>query len=93
MPPQLAKAEAAAERKKHDKTVQTPMPPAHAKTPDGKDDHPDSTGSGVVIDEKGDILTNLHVIYSTDRWVVTFCRRQQVGRRHGQSSSRKTIWR
>jgi len=30
------------------------------KTPDGKaaDEHPDSTGSGVVIDEKGDILTN-----------------------------------
>ncbi|HVW74293.1 MAG TPA: trypsin-like peptidase domain-containing protein [Rhizomicrobium sp.] len=44
------------------------------KTPDGKEDeeHPDSTGSGVVIDEKGDILTNLHVVSSTDRWVVTF---------------------
>jgi serine protease DegQ len=26
----------------------------------------------VVIDDKGDILTNLHVIRSTDRWVVTF---------------------
>ena len=48
-------------------------PSARTKTPDGKDDdHPDSTGSGVVIDEKGDILTNLHVIHSTDRWVVTF---------------------
>lgn len=33
---------------------------------------PDSTGSGVVIDEKGDILTNLHVIRSTDRWEITF---------------------
>jgi S1-C subfamily serine protease len=44
------------------------------KTPDGKtdDEHPDSTGSGVVIDETGAILTNLHVISSTDRWVVTF---------------------
>ena len=44
------------------------------KTPDGKSDeeHPDSTGSGVVIDEKGDILTNLHVVSSTDRWVITF---------------------
>lgn len=44
------------------------------KTPDGKEDEerPDSTGSGVVIDEKGAILTNLHVISSTDRWVVTF---------------------
>ena len=27
----------------------------------------------MVIDDKGDILTNLHVIHSTDRWVVTFC--------------------
>jgi serine protease DegQ len=26
----------------------------------------------VVIDDKGDILTNLHVIRTTDRWVVTF---------------------
>ncbi len=34
--------------------------------------HPDSTGSGVVISEKGDILTNLHVIRSTDRWEITF---------------------
>ncbi len=44
------------------------------KTPDGKtdDEHPDSTGSGVVVDDKGAILTNLHVISSTDRWVVTF---------------------
>jgi serine protease DegQ len=43
------------------------------KTPDGKpEEHPDSTGSGVVIDEKGDILTNLHVVSSTDHWVVTF---------------------
>jgi serine protease DegQ len=65
-----AKAEAAAERKNgHDKSVPKPAAPT---TPDGKDQHPDSTGSGVVIDEKGDILTNLHVIHSTDRWVVTF---------------------
>ncbi len=35
-------------------------------------DKPDATGSGVVIDDKGDILTNLHVIRSTDRWVVTY---------------------
>ena len=34
--------------------------------------HPDSTGSGVVINEQGDILTNLHVIRSTDRWEITF---------------------
>ena len=46
-----------------------PMP---FRSPDNKDDKPDATGSGVVIDTKGDILTNLHVIRSTDRWVVTF---------------------
>ena len=47
------------------------LPPA--QDADAKDDdHPDSTGSGVVIDDKGDILTNLHVIHSTDRWVITF---------------------
>jgi len=64
---EAAKAEAAEDRKHHMK------PPSTApKTEDGKDMHPDSTGSGVVIDEKGDILTNLHVIHSTDRWVVTF---------------------
>lgn len=39
--------------------------------PDGKP-RPDATGSGVVISERGDILTNLHVIRSTDRWEVTF---------------------
>jgi serine protease DegQ len=66
----LAKAEAADERKNsHDKSAPKPVAPA---TPDGKDQHPDSTGSGVVVDEQGDILTNLHVIHSTDRWVVTF---------------------
>jgi S1-C subfamily serine protease len=76
----LAKKEAEEARKAHVK-----LPPADkeaanhrdkdnsTKTPDGKpEEHPDSTGSGVVIDEKGDILTNLHVVSSTDRWVVTF---------------------
>jgi S1-C subfamily serine protease len=72
---QIAKDEADAERKlNHGKAPAKPAPPKPAapQTADGKDDHPDSTGSGVVIDEKGDILTNLHVIRSTDRWVVTF---------------------
>jgi S1-C subfamily serine protease len=53
-----------------------PKPPngktPDTKTADGKDSHPDSTGSGVVIDDQGDILTNLHVIHSTDHWVITF---------------------
>jgi S1-C subfamily serine protease len=60
-----AKAQAAEAKKNKTRPV-----PLHA--PDGKDDHPDSTGSGVVVDAKGDILTNLHVIHSTDRWVITF---------------------
>jgi len=46
--------------------------PLHSPDGKGKEDKPDATGSGVVIDEKGDILTNLHVIRTTDRWVVTF---------------------
>ena len=67
----IAKQEAADARKAgHGATA--PKTPVPLKTPDGKEEHPDSTGSGVVIDDKGDILTNLHVIRSTDRWVVTF---------------------
>jgi len=58
---QAAKAEAAEERKNHLKP--SPEKPTAPKSSDAKDDdHPDSTGSGVVIDDKGDILTNLHVI-------------------------------
>ena len=80
----LAKDEAADAKKNHIKLPDPPKAPQKdaknapkdnsTKTPDGKaaDEHPDSTGSGVVIDEKGDILTNLHVVSSTDRWVVTF---------------------
>src|ERR1700722_14633820 len=76
----IAKQEAEDAKKAH---IKLPPPEAakdkdakdnSTKTPDSKDadEHPDSTGSGVVIDEKGDILTNLHVVSSTDRWVVTF---------------------
>jgi S1-C subfamily serine protease len=80
----LAKAEALEAKKLHikpDPGLKDPTPPpdpkdkdASTKTPDGQapQQHPDTTGSGVVIDEKGDILTNLHVISATDRWVVTF---------------------
>ncbi|HET7085126.1 MAG TPA: trypsin-like peptidase domain-containing protein [Rhizomicrobium sp.] len=65
-----AKAEEAAAKKagKLDKS-QKPVP---LRSPDGRDSGPDATGSGVVIDAQGDILTNLHVIRTTDRWVVTF---------------------
>jgi serine protease DegQ len=68
--PEHAAEEARAERLAAKKDKSLKPVPLHA--PDGKDDKPDSTGSGVVIDAKGDILTNLHVIRSTDRWVVTF---------------------
>jgi len=68
--PEHAAEEAKAEQlaAKKDK-MHKPIP---LRSPDGKEDKPDATGSGVVIDTKGDILTNLHVIRSTDRWVVTF---------------------
>jgi S1-C subfamily serine protease len=73
---QIAKDEADAERKlNHGKAPPpkvTPPKPSAPQGADGTEDHPDSTGSGVVIDEQGSILTNLHVIRSTDRWVVTF---------------------
>jgi S1-C subfamily serine protease len=38
----------------------------------GDQDQPDAIGSGVVVDEGGSILTSLHVISGTDRWVVVF---------------------
>ena len=69
---EAAKAAAADAQKKHLKPPPVPPQQQQAKTADAKDTHPDSTGSGVVIDDKGDILTNLHVIHSTDRWVITF---------------------
>ncbi len=68
--PEHAAAEAKAEQAaaKKDKNAK----PVPLRTPDGRQDMPDATGSGVVIDTKGDILTNLHVIRTTDRWVITF---------------------
>src|SRR6185437_14278710 len=83
---QEAKLEAAEAKKNHLKHETTPTPqtpkdaapknmaPKDKQTADAKDkdDHPDSTGTGVVIHDRGDILTNLHVIHSTDRWVVTY---------------------
>ena len=69
---EIAKEEAKEAQKLNHGKPGAPKPIA-PKTPDGKEEeHPDSTGSGVVIDESGSILTNLHVIRSTDRWVVTF---------------------
>ncbi len=73
---EIAKEEADEARKlNHGKAAppaDKPKTPTTPPTTADNAEHPDSTGSGVVIDEQGDILTNLHVIHSTDRWVVTF---------------------
>ena len=66
--PERAAEQAKAERAAN-KGKQVPEP---ATTAEADKDKPDATGSGVVIDDKGSILTNLHVIRSTDRWVVTY---------------------
>ena len=54
----------------------TPARPApHEKPlPSGSPDEPqpDAIGSGVVVTKSGKILTALHVISDTDRWVVVF---------------------
>lgn len=69
--PEHAAEEAKAEQDEDRKAGKRPRP-VPLRSPDGREDKPDATGSGVVIDTKGDILTNLHVIRTTDRWVVTF---------------------
>ncbi len=72
----IAKAEAAEARKQGVKTPQEKPKTKDelTKAPSARDaeQHYDTVGSGVVITEKGDILTNLHVVSSTDRWVVVF---------------------
>src|SRR6185437_11846971 len=44
-----------------------PLPNAHPDEPE-----PDAIGSGVVMDQSGKILTALHVVSGTDRYVVVF---------------------
>jgi len=41
-------------------------------TGSSEEQQPDAIGSGVVINEGGSILTSLHVVSGTDRWVVVF---------------------
>jgi len=73
MSPERAAEEKKAERALAKKAGAPKHPPVQdADAKDSKDDKPDATGSGVVINNAGDILTNLHVIQSTDRWVVTY---------------------
>jgi serine protease DegQ len=75
---EIAKQEAIDARKagKKPEAPAKPDPNAPPTTSPGQQadakPHPDSVGTGVVISEQGDILTNLHVIRSTDRWVITF---------------------
>jgi S1-C subfamily serine protease len=68
----LSPEHAAEQAKEEAKQARKEHKPVPLKSPDGKENEPDATGTGVVIDAKGNILTNLHVIHSTDRWVVTF---------------------
>jgi S1-C subfamily serine protease len=42
------------------------------KTAKPDEPEPDAIGSGVVVDQTGKVLTALHVITGTDRWVVVF---------------------
>lgn len=53
----------------HDSSPQLPDRPL-VGSPD--EPHPDAIGSGVVITDNGQILTALHVISSTDHYVVVF---------------------
>jgi serine protease DegQ len=75
---QIAKEEAEAAKKhkdgkdaREDNQAEPPLPDRPmVGSPD--EPHPDSIGSGVVITETGTILTALHVISSTDHYVVIF---------------------
>lgn len=46
--------------------------PDHPLASAPSEEVPDAIGSGVVITESGSVLTALHVIASTDRWVIVF---------------------
>jgi S1-C subfamily serine protease len=64
------------EQSQHDrKSTPITPPPLRDKPLDSSasdEQQPDAIGSGVVIDESGSILTSLHVVSGTDRWVVAF---------------------
>jgi S1-C subfamily serine protease len=74
---ELAKAAAKAEAREHRVRHGGDGPPQGAlpdrpMASDPSEETPDAIGSGVVISESGAILTALHVINSTDRWVIVF---------------------
>ena len=69
-----AAKEAAQKRKSgaHDDSDSDPKLPDRPLVGSPDEPHPDSIGSGVVMTENGQILTALHVISSTDHYVVVF---------------------
>lgn len=68
---QAAAKEAKARGHHHDDdTPSLPDRPVPSASPD--EQQPDAIGSGVVVNDSGAILTALHVITSTDRWVIVF---------------------
>jgi S1-C subfamily serine protease len=74
---ELAKAAAKAEAREHRVRHSGDGPPQGALpdrpvASDPSEETPDAIGSGVVISEGGAVLTALHVINSTDRWVIVF---------------------
>jgi S1-C subfamily serine protease len=78
-PEHAAAAAAAARTHKaapHERAGTPAAPPASRDKPlasgSADEEQPDAIGSGVVVDEGGSILTSLHVISGTDRWVVAF---------------------
>jgi serine protease DegQ len=56
------------------KGAPAPVPPSDKPMESGSPGgpQPDAIGSGVVVTESGKILTALHVVTGTDRWVVVF---------------------
>jgi S1-C subfamily serine protease len=76
----LAAAAAKAAAKQHPpRTHEKDAPSAPPELPDKPmttaspdEPQPDAIGSGVVVTESGAVMTALHVITSTDRWVIVF---------------------
>jgi serine protease DegQ len=56
----------------HDGKAAPALPDRPLVTGSPDEPQPDAIGSGVVITDSGKILTALHVVSSTDRWVVVF---------------------
>lgn len=55
-----------------EKSTPAPLPDHPLATAHPDQPEPDAIGSGVVMDQTGKILTALHVVSGTDRWLVVF---------------------